>query len=53
VRPGANPAGVDAFGLLRTEVAGHDDLLDFRLKLEGGFDGWHRLLQAARRSRES
>jgi peptidoglycan/xylan/chitin deacetylase (PgdA/CDA1 family) len=53
VRPGANPAGVDPFALRRTEVAGHDDLADFRLKLGGGFDGWHRLLQAARGSRES
>jgi peptidoglycan/xylan/chitin deacetylase (PgdA/CDA1 family) len=50
VRPGANPAGIDPFGLRRTEVAGHDDLTDFRFKLAGGFDGWHRLVQAAARS---
>jgi peptidoglycan/xylan/chitin deacetylase (PgdA/CDA1 family) len=49
VRPGANPATIDPFGLRRTEVAGHDDLADFRFKLAGGFDGWHRLLQAASR----
>jgi peptidoglycan/xylan/chitin deacetylase (PgdA/CDA1 family) len=53
VRPGANPAGIHPFGLRRTEVAGHDDLADFRFKLAGGFDGWHRLLQAASRRRAS
>jgi peptidoglycan/xylan/chitin deacetylase (PgdA/CDA1 family) len=49
VRPGANGSGIDRFGLRRTEIAGHDDLADFRFKLEGGFDGWHRVLQAAAR----
>ncbi len=53
VKPGPNASGVDPFGLFRTEVAGHDELADFRFKLEGRFDGWHRLLQASRRSRES
>jgi peptidoglycan/xylan/chitin deacetylase (PgdA/CDA1 family) len=48
VRPGGNAAGVDLFGLLRTEVSGDDDLADFELKLDGGFDGWHRLVQLSR-----
>ena len=45
VRPGANHAGDDLLGLARTEVSGDDDAEDFRLKLAGGFDGWHRLRQ--------
>ncbi len=45
VAPGPNSRGVDLFGLLRTEVAADDTLGDFRRKLEGGFDGWHRLLR--------
>ena len=38
-------------GLRRTEIAGRDVLDDFLLKLEGGFDGWHRLVQAMKRVR--
>jgi peptidoglycan/xylan/chitin deacetylase (PgdA/CDA1 family) len=45
VAPGANRPGADAFGLTRTEVSGADDLHDFRMKLDGGFDAWHRLVQ--------
>lgn len=45
VRPGVNTDAADLFALKRTEISGGDDLSDFRLKLEGGFDGWHRLLQ--------
>ena len=48
VHPGGNAAGVDLLGLRRTEVSGDDDLADFRLKLDGAFDGWHRLVQQAR-----
>ncbi|PYQ42802.1 MAG: polysaccharide deacetylase [Acidobacteria bacterium] len=48
VRPGSNSAGADLFGLRRTEISGDDDLADFRLKLDGAFDGWHRLVQRAR-----
>jgi hypothetical protein len=47
VAPGANSRGVDLFGLSRTEVAADDTLADFSRKLEGGFDGWYRLLQAS------
>jgi peptidoglycan/xylan/chitin deacetylase (PgdA/CDA1 family) len=47
VRPGANPPGVDLFGLARTEVSGDDEIDDFELKLAGGFDQWHRLVQGA------
>ncbi len=47
VAPGANSRGVDLFGLSRTEVAADDTLADFSRKLEGGFDGWHRLLRAS------
>lgn len=49
VRPGANPPGTELFALRRTEVSGDDTLTDFRLKLEGGFDAWHRLAQARHR----
>jgi peptidoglycan/xylan/chitin deacetylase (PgdA/CDA1 family) len=52
VRPGGNAAGADLFGLCRTEVSGDDDLADFELKLDGGFDGWHRLVQLSRAWRE-
>jgi peptidoglycan/xylan/chitin deacetylase (PgdA/CDA1 family) len=45
VYPGSNPPDTDPFALRRTEVSGDDTLEDFRLKLEGGFDGWHRLIQ--------
>lgn len=49
VHPGANPPGTDLLALRRTEVSGDDSLADFRLKLEGGFDAWHRLAQARQR----
>jgi peptidoglycan/xylan/chitin deacetylase (PgdA/CDA1 family) len=45
VEPGGNAAGGDLLGLRRTEVSGDDEIADFRLKLEGQFDGWHRLVQ--------
>jgi peptidoglycan/xylan/chitin deacetylase (PgdA/CDA1 family) len=48
VDPGANPPGSPLFALRRTEISGADDIEDFRLKLGGGFDGWHRLVQRAR-----
>jgi peptidoglycan/xylan/chitin deacetylase (PgdA/CDA1 family) len=48
VYPGANAKGADAFLLRRTEVSGDDDDRDFRLKLGGGFDAWHRLWQSLR-----
>ena len=47
VEPGGNAAGSDLFGLRRTEVSGDDESADFRLKLDGAFDGWHRLVQLA------
>ncbi len=46
VRPGANPPRTELLALRRTEVSGDDALTDFRIKLEGGFDAWHRLAQA-------
>lgn len=49
VYPGANPPGTELLALRRTEVSGDDTLTDFRLKLEGGFDAWHRLAQARHR----
>ena len=45
VKPGANPRGVDPFGLRRTEITGDDSLEQMSEKLRGGFDGWHRLVQ--------
>jgi peptidoglycan/xylan/chitin deacetylase (PgdA/CDA1 family) len=45
VRPGANTPGGDLLSLNRTEVSGDDAIEDFRLKLDGGFDTWHRLVQ--------
>jgi peptidoglycan/xylan/chitin deacetylase (PgdA/CDA1 family) len=50
VRPGANPPGADLLALRRTEVSGDDTLEDFRMKLEGGFDAWHALVQRVRRT---
>lgn len=50
VYPGANPPGTELLALRRTEVSGDDALADFRLKLEGGFDAWHRLAQARHRA---
>ena len=48
VAPGANVPGMNLYALRRTEVSGDDDVQDFRLKLRGGFDGWHRLVQGMR-----
>jgi len=48
VYPGANGQDADPLRLHRTEISGHDDLADFRLKLDGAFDGWHRLRQRVR-----
>ncbi|HKC11426.1 MAG TPA: polysaccharide deacetylase family protein [Vicinamibacteria bacterium] len=45
VRPGANPVGIELLALRRTEVSGQDTIEDFRLKLAGGFDAWHGLVQ--------
>jgi peptidoglycan/xylan/chitin deacetylase (PgdA/CDA1 family) len=45
VSPGTNTAGIDLFGLKRTEIAGGDTVEDFGRKLEGLFDGWHKLVQ--------
>ena len=47
VYPGTNPLGGPLLALRRTEVSGADGIADFRLKLEGGFDAWHRLVQRA------
>ncbi len=49
VYPGCNPPGTPLLALRRTEVSGDDDLADFSLKLRGGFDAWHRLVQRLRR----
>ncbi len=49
VYPGANGRNRDPYALTRTEVSGDDDLDDFRLKLAGVFDPWHRLAQTLRR----
>jgi peptidoglycan/xylan/chitin deacetylase (PgdA/CDA1 family) len=48
VRPGANAPGIDLHSLRRTEVSGDDTLEDFRFKLDGGFDAWHRAAQRFR-----
>jgi glycosyltransferase involved in cell wall biosynthesis/peptidoglycan/xylan/chitin deacetylase (PgdA/CDA1 family) len=53
VYPGPNLVGVDLFALRRTEIAGDDSLADFRAKLSGGFDGWHRLRQHSFRAAAS
>jgi peptidoglycan/xylan/chitin deacetylase (PgdA/CDA1 family) len=53
VRPGANEPGRDLLALRRTEIAGGDRAADVRLKLAGGFDAWHRLVQAVGRRRSS
>lgn len=50
VAPGPNQPGQDPLALRRTEVSGDDDDADFKLKLAGGFDGWHRLVQRRRRA---
>jgi len=48
VYPGVNAPAGDPLLLRRTEVSGQDDLTDFRLKLDGGYDAWHRLWQRIR-----
>jgi peptidoglycan/xylan/chitin deacetylase (PgdA/CDA1 family) len=48
VYPGPNGPDADPLRLHRTEISGHDTLLDFRWKLDGAFDGWHRLQQRLR-----
>lgn len=53
VRPGPNPAGTEPLALRRTEVSGDDTLEDFRLKLAGGFDAWHALVQRVRGTRHA
>jgi len=53
VRPGSNPPGTPLLTLRRTEVSGDDNLADFGLKLRGGYDAWHRLVQLFRRRRGS
>jgi peptidoglycan/xylan/chitin deacetylase (PgdA/CDA1 family) len=47
VYPGTNPPGGPLLALRRTEVAAADAIADFRFKLEGGYDSWHRLVQRA------
>ena len=51
VKPGANLPAQDPLALRRTEISGDDGLADFRLKLSGGFDTWHRLVQLLPRGR--
>jgi peptidoglycan/xylan/chitin deacetylase (PgdA/CDA1 family) len=48
VYPGPNDVGSDPLLLRRTEVSGDDDREDFRLKIEGTFDTWHRFWQRMR-----
>jgi glycosyltransferase involved in cell wall biosynthesis/peptidoglycan/xylan/chitin deacetylase (PgdA/CDA1 family) len=48
VYPGVNLTGTDRLLLRRTEVSGQDDLADFRLKLDGAYDAWHRAWQRFR-----
>jgi hypothetical protein len=48
VYPGVNEADCDPLVLRRTEVSGDDDDADFRLKLRGSYDAWHRLWQRLR-----
>ena len=45
VRPGANEPGRDPLVLRRTEISAGDRADDVRLKLSGGFDAWHHLVQ--------
>jgi peptidoglycan/xylan/chitin deacetylase (PgdA/CDA1 family) len=45
VHPGPNPPGIDLLALRRTEISADDTIAEFHLKLEGGFDAWHRVLQ--------
>jgi peptidoglycan/xylan/chitin deacetylase (PgdA/CDA1 family) len=53
VQPGPNPPGTEPLALRRTEVSGSDTLEDFQLKLAGGFDAWHALVQRVRRTRHA
>jgi len=53
VRPGANAADVDLFGLLRTEIAADDDAAELRRKLAGAYDGWHLLIQGFKRMKSA
>lgn len=48
VYPGVNAPSGDPLLLRRTEVSGQDDPTDFRLKLDGVYDAWHRLWQRFR-----
>lgn len=48
VYPGVNLPQTEPLLLRRTEVSGDDTLADFRMKLEGGFDAWHRAWQSVR-----
>ncbi len=48
VRPGALAQGTPIHELPRTEIAGGDDLETFALKLAGGIDAWHRILNTRR-----
>jgi peptidoglycan/xylan/chitin deacetylase (PgdA/CDA1 family) len=50
VRPGPNAPGTDLLDLRRTEVSGDDTVEDFLIKLDGGFDAWHALVQRVRRT---
>ena len=45
IRPGGNRPGEDLYALRRTEIARHDSLLDFKNKLQGGFDMPHLVRQ--------
>ncbi|MBF0236263.1 MAG: polysaccharide deacetylase family protein [SAR324 cluster bacterium] len=45
VAPGGNTTASDKWALRRTEIALKDTMLDFKLKLRGGFDWKHKLIQ--------
>lgn len=49
--PGLNTVRTSFWELRRTEISGRDSLLDFSLKMKGGFDSLHKLYQSLRRSR--
>jgi peptidoglycan/xylan/chitin deacetylase (PgdA/CDA1 family) len=48
VYPGVNRPETEPLLLRRTEVSGDDTLADFRLKLDGAYDAWHRTWQRFR-----
>ena len=48
VRPGANRPDTFRYALLRTEISGRDNIADFILKMNGGFDLMHRVTQSVR-----